>query len=50
MHSPGSDAVQAEKLIEVRGQIRKRAVAGVEQRAGGRPAETDTVEDGAAVR
>jgi len=43
------DAVKGEKSVEIRGQVRDGAVAGVEESASRRPAEPDTIEDGAAI-
>ncbi|BBZ58705.1 hypothetical protein MMON_00060 [Mycolicibacterium monacense] len=43
------DTVQGQQFLEIRGKISAGAVTGVDERAGGRPADPDTVEYCAAV-
>ncbi len=42
--------MKSEQRFEIRRQIRKGAVTGVDKRAGCGPADSDAVEDGASVR
>ncbi len=48
-HSLRPDAVQGEECIEIRGQIPKAAIVGVDEGTCSGPADPDAVEDGAAV-
>jgi hypothetical protein len=41
--------VKGEEAVEIRRQVRDDAVTGIEQRASRGPADSDTVEDGAAI-
>jgi hypothetical protein len=48
-HGLRPDAVKGEETVEIRRQVRDGAVTGVEERSSRRPADLDTVEDGAAI-
>jgi len=43
------DAVKGEEAVEIRRRVRDDAVTGIEERASRGPADSDTVEDGAAI-
>ena len=45
-HGLRPDAVKGEEAVEIRRQVRDRAVTRIEERASRGPADPDTVEDG----
>jgi hypothetical protein len=48
-HGTRAHAVKGEEVVEIRRQVRDRAVTGVEERASRGSADPDTVEDGSAI-